>query len=322
MLVLVGGSIMNLSNQTICIAGIGGVGGYLAAALAKTYPYVHFLARGKRLEHIKTYGLTITSKSLGCFTATPFAASDSAADFGHLDCLFICCKNYQLKELCIQLKPYISSDTIIVPVMNGITAAAEIREAFGKGIVIDALIYIISTALEDFSIEDISPSPLVQIGKQHATIEEKQIINAVNDLLSNAGIPCKVEEDIEAAVWTKFIQNCAFNIATAYYMTDAQGIYSDKTRLEKYYSLLSESCLVARTLGIHIADNLEDNLYHRLLYKTEATGTSSLKKDMAAKRQNELDTFSGTLIRKAKSLQIPVPVSEEFYSGLLKMEIK
>ncbi len=310
---------MNLSNKTICVAGIGGVGGYLGAALAKTYPHVTFLARGKRLEHIRTNGLSIVSKSLGSFTIMPFSASDSAADFGHIDCLFICCKNYQLKELCIQLKPYISSGTIIVPIMNGITAATEIREAFHKGIVIDALIYIISTALADFSIEDISPSPLVQVGKQHATIEEKEIITSVKDLLSYSGIPCKVEEDIEAAVWTKFIQNCAFNVATAYYMTDAQGIYSDQTRLKKYYFLLSESCLVARALGIHIADDLEDNLYKRLLYKTEAAGTSSLKKDMAAKRQNELDTFSGTLIRKAKSLQIPVPVSEEFYSGLVKM---
>ena len=31
---------MNLSNKTICVAGIGGVGGYLGAALAKTYPHV------------------------------------------------------------------------------------------------------------------------------------------------------------------------------------------------------------------------------------------------------------------------------------------
>lgn len=307
---------MDLSNKTICVAGIGGVGGYIGGVLARTYPNVNFLARGARLQHIKEHGLTVKSAALGVFTAKPHAVSDSAADFSHIDCLFICPKNYQLSELCKQLKDAIDDDTIIVPVMNGTTAANEIRNAFGKGIILDALIYIISTAMEDFSIESLSTSPLVQVGKQHANPAEKEAALAVGKLLCDAGINCKVEEDIEAAVWTKYIQNCAFNVATAYYLTDAQGIYNDPARLEKYRHLLEESCLVARTLGIHIADDLEDDLYDRLLHKTVGNGTSSLKKDMAANRPNELETFSGALVRQAEKLGLSVPVSEEFYEGM------
>lgn len=307
-----------LSDKTICIAGIGGVGGYLGAALAKHFPKVCFLARGERLAHIKKHGLSIKSASLGSYTAAPYAASDSAADFGRISCLFICPKNYQLEELCRQLKPFVSSDTIVVPVMNGTTAAGYIREAFaGSGaVVLDALIYIIATALPDFSVEDISPSPIVQLGKQNPSEAEKSAALAVCSLLNRAGVKCSVEEDIEAAVWTKYIQNCAFNVATAYYLTDAQGIYTDEARLAKYRCLLSESCLVARTLGIHIADDLEEDLYERLIHKTVPTGTSSLKKDMAAGRENELETFSGSLVRMAAELRIPVPVSEEFYLGM------
>ena len=136
-------------------------------------------------------------------------------------------------------------------------------------------------------------------------------------LLSGAGVKCSVEKDIEAAVWTKYIQNCAFNVATGYYLTDAQGIYKDEERLARYRCLLSESCLVARTLGIHIADDLEEKLYDRLVNRTVPTGTSSLKKDMAEGKENELETFSGTLVRKAEELGIPVPVSKEFYLGML-----
>lgn len=307
---------MDLSNKTLCIAGIGGVGGYIGGVLARTYANVNFLARGKRLSHIREHGLTVKSANPGTFTVKPHDISDSISDFGHIDCLFICCKNYQLTELCAQLKDGVSTDTIIVPIMNGTTAAGEIRKAFGRGIVLDALIYIISTAMQDFSIESLSPSPLVQLGRQNADAAEKEAALAVGNLLNDAGINCKVEEDIEAAVWTKYIQNCAFNVATAYYLTDAQGIYSDTSRLEKYRHLLEESCLVARTLGIHIADNLEDDLYDRLLHRTVANGTSSLKKDMAAGRPNELETFSGALVRKAKELGLQAPVSEEFYEGM------
>lgn len=307
---------MNLSNKTICVAGIGGVGGYIGAALAKNYPNVNFLARGERLAHIKEHGLTLNSVNLGNFTVQPHAVSDCAGDFGHIDCLFICCKNYQLDTLCEQLKPFVAPDTIVVPVMNGTTAAQAVREAFGTGMVLDALIYIISTAMPDYSIESISPAPLLQVGKQHATAEEKEAAEAVAKLFTDIGIKCLAEEDIEAAVWTKYIQNCAFNVGTAYYLTDAQGIYNAPARLEKYRHLLEEACAVARALGIHIADNLEDDLYERLLHRTEPNGTSSLKKDMAAGRPNELETFSGALVRAAKELGIDVPVSEEFYEGM------
>ena len=45
--------------------------------------------------------------------------------------------------------------------------------------------------------------------------------------------------------------------------------------------------------------------------------TSSLKRDIAAGHQSELDTFSGALIRLAHQYGVPVPMSEKCYRAVV-----
>lgn len=61
----------NKKNARICVAGLGGVGGIIGGALAKTYPHVSFLARGARLNSIRKNGLIIKSEFIGDFQIRP-----------------------------------------------------------------------------------------------------------------------------------------------------------------------------------------------------------------------------------------------------------
>lgn len=310
---------MDLTNKKICIAGLGGVGGYLGAALAKKYSNVYFYTRGERLLHIREHGLTIKSKTLGSYTVHPKGASDCAGDFGEMDLIFICTKNYSLSQICEELKPAVGETTLVLPVMNGTTAGDYIRSAFEKGIFLDGLIYINATAMADYSVEDISALPKVQVGDiRH---ENEGFAEEVAELLKGAGIYAAAEQDMEAAIWTKFIQNCAFNVATAYYLTNAQGITSSPERLLEYKALLEEGARTARALGIKIADDLEDKFYEQLFTRISPEGTSSLKIDMEAGRPNELETFSGALLKTGEQLGLSLPVSRRFYEGMRKGEV-
>lgn len=83
--------------------------------------------------------------------------------------------------------------------------------------------------------------------------------------------------------------------------------------------LLEEACAVARKLKVNIADNLEEvHLYH-MINKQSESSTSSLKRDIEAGRQNELDVFSGKLLELASSCKIKVPMTDFFYNELKKM---
>ena len=83
-------------NKRIAIVGIGGVGGYLGAMLAHTYPHVTLAARGKRLEHIKEHGLTLHSVYSEEITAFPEHVTTADA-IGPQDYIFVCVKKLFLR---------------------------------------------------------------------------------------------------------------------------------------------------------------------------------------------------------------------------------
>src|SRR5437588_318534 len=64
---------------SFAILGPGGVGGFLAAALARAGHPVTVVARESTAEHIANYGIEVQSRRLGDFTARPEAGAEVAA---------------------------------------------------------------------------------------------------------------------------------------------------------------------------------------------------------------------------------------------------
>ena len=300
----------------ICIAGIGGVGGYLGGALARKFAgsdedQVYFVARGARKEAILKDGITVESDLLGTFTAKPFGVGESAEQLGQMDVIFICVKNYSLEAVCDQIRDMVREDTVAVTVMNGVDPAKRAAAYLGRGIVLDSMIYIVAGSRPDFSVKQSGDYCDV-----HISGREPEAAAKVQALFEDSSIGCHVAEDIEAIIWKKYILNCAFNIVTAYYSTTAGGFRKDPKMQEELMALLKEACSVARKLGVKIAEDLEEEHYHHFMVEQSEAATSSLRRDMDAGRPNELETFSGYLLRTAEGLGMELPVSKRFYEGL------
>ncbi|GBR03236.1 hypothetical protein AA0522_1728 [Gluconacetobacter liquefaciens NRIC 0522] len=100
----------------ICIAGVGAIGGTLAACLARGGASVSLIARGETLSRLRTHGLTVTEGET-TFTCHPAAAERAP---GPMDVLFLAVKSHQLPSLLPAVLPAVGPDTLIVPVINGI----------------------------------------------------------------------------------------------------------------------------------------------------------------------------------------------------------
>ncbi len=311
-----------MKENRIGIVGLGGVGGTIGAMLADHHDHVVFLARGKRLESIRERGLTLKSAAYGEVTAFPEQASDDAAQLGPVDYLFLCVKNYTLEETCRQIAPKVSDDTVIIPLLNGIDVSERVRRHLGRGIVLDALVYVITGTDEAFIVHHTSPYCRIHLGiADHvkATIPEAgRILNEAREVIEHAGLEAVIEHDIEAAIWKKYILNCAYNVVTAWYNATTDELRSNARAVDELRSLLAEACLIARTLEIRIPSDLEiTHLDHILNYQAGAS-TSSLKRDIEAGRPNELEVFSGKLLELAARLDLSIPVTESFNVGLKK----
>lgn len=307
-----------LFEKKIAVVGIGGVGGYLGAMFAHTYPHVTLAARGKRLEHIREHGLILHSAYSGEISAVPEKAV-TADTLEPQDYIFVCVKNYSLEEVCRQIKPFVGDHTILIPVMNGVDTGERMRKMLNKGTVIDSLIYIVAYASPDFSITQIGNLASLRIGIKNASPEHSEKVREVSVLLSGAHIHHKIADNIEAAIWRKYILNCAYNITTARYNQTIGELRNDPQKTAQYETLVRESWLVSEAAGAGVAESSVSEIIRQFYNELDPLSTSSLQRDLWAGHPSELETFSGYLVRKAKELSVPVPLSESMYSDLKRI---
>lgn len=301
------------SNPKIAVIGIGGVGGFIGGCLAKEKSDVTFVARGKKADYIKKNGITIHSDVLGDFISYPFKIVENISDLHDQDIIFICVKEYSLEEISKQLKNVINKDTILIPIMNGLNIKSKIKSWIPEANVVESVIYIVSHMDEQYSVHQEGSYAHIHIGTEEDNNFDLEI---VRNILHDAKVDCVIEKKIKQEIWKKYIFNCAFNVVTAYYQTDVQGMRQNPQYLEEYNTLMEEAALVAKSRGVFISKGYIQRQYYYLETQMEGNATSSLKRDIENRKRSELETFSGELCHEARSLGIELPLTQKFYVEL------
>lgn len=304
-----------LLDKKIAVVGIGGVGGYLAAMLGRVCPHLTLGARGGRRDSVLKDGLVLHSDYKGEIVIHPERVVP-VAEIGEQDYIFVCVKNYSLEEVCADLKSAVTDDTVIIPVMNGVDPGDRIRSLTGKGTVVDSLIYIVAFANDDYSITQQGDFANLRIGITDADEKGKKKVSEVSQILSGADIDHEVAEDIEAAIWKKYILNCAYNAESAYYDNTIGQLRSDPVKAKEYEALVNEAYQVGRAKGVNMKQEDVDAIIHRFYYELAENATSSLQRDIRAGKKAEVETFSGYIVKEGAKLGVDTPVTEKMYEGL------
>ena len=313
---------MKAEEKKIAVIGIGGVGGYVAGMLARAYPHVTMVARGARAESIREKGLVLHSDYKGEIIARPERVVP-VCNMGRQDYIFICVKNYSLAEVCESIRDMVTEDTVIIPVMNGVDPGENIRTLIGKGTVVDSLIYTVAFANEDFSISQQDTFTWLCIGIKNADEKQREKVAEVAKILKVADIDYKDKGDIEVEIWRKYILNCAFNVMTAFYDNTIGELRSDQVKAQQYETLVWEAASVGRARGVALTDEHINEVIHKFRHVHADNATSSLQRDYRiCKKQTELETFSGYIVKEAKRLGVEIPLSEKMYQGLREMAEK
>lgn len=304
-----------LLDKKIAVVGIGGVGGYLAAMLGRVCPHLTLGARGGRRDSVLKDGLVLHSDYKGEIVVHPERVVP-VAEIREQDYIFVCVKNYSLEEVCADLKDAVTDDTVIIPVMNGVDPGERIRSLMGRGTVVDSLIYIVAFANDDYSITQQGDFANLRIGITDADEKGKKKVSEVSQILSGADIDHEVAEDIEAAIWKKYILNCAYNAESAYYDNTIGQLRSDPVKAKEYEALVNEAYQVGRAKGVNVKQEDVDAIIHRFYYELAENATSSLQRDIRAGKKAEVETFSGYIVKEGAKLGVDTPVTEKMYEGL------
>ena len=303
--------------KKIMVVGVGGVGGVLAANLVKKYgESVSLIARGPRKESLRQNGLTLHSDLYGEFTVHPACIEEDPALCGMQDLILICVKNGGLQKVCQQISPVVGEHTAVMAVMNGVSAGQELAQRLGKGVLVDSVIYTVSSAGSDYSITQKGSYTYLNIGSHTDSEEGKKAVQEIADLLNAAGVDCKVSRNVQAAIWKKYVLNCAFNVATARWGYTIGQLAADAAKRADCRALMAEAAAVAAKMGVPLPEDLVDKHMVTMMENTTPNSDSSLSRDFDAGKVGEMEVFSGYIVRKAAELGVPAPVSGEYYEGL------
>ncbi len=309
----------DILNKRIAVAGIGGVGGYLAGMLGRVCPHLTMAVRGDRRESILKNGLVLHSEYKGEINVRPEYAVP-VSEMGEQDYIFVCVKNYSLEDVCREMEHAVTENTVIIPVMNGVDPGERIRKALGKGTVVDSLIYIVAFANKDYSVTQQGDFANLRIGIRNADETQQQKVQEVSDILTGADIDHMIAEDIEVEIWRKYILNCAYNTESAYYDNAIGQLRSDPKKAEEYEALVREAYQVAQAKGVRVRQEHVDAILHRFYHELAENATSSLQRDIRAGKKAEVETFSGYIVREGQRLGIRTPVTEKMYEGLKALQ--
>lgn len=302
----------------IAVYGTGAVGGYFGGRLAESGQEVAFIARGEQLRALQSQGLQVESVK-GDFTVNPVQASDDPARLGVVDAVLLGVKAWQVPEAALAMHPLIGEDTFVVPLQNGVDAPSQIAAVLGKQSVVGGLCRIASQAAAPGLIRHTGIEPYIAFGELDNRLSERVI--GLRSAFENAGVQANIPNDIQAAMWEKFIFIASISGVGA--VTGAPvGI---TRRLPETRQLLKQVLqeIVAVSKAYHI--RLEEDVADKVLAIIDAlpeTTLASMQRDILEGRPSELGSQSGAVVRMGLEAGISTPANAYIYHSLLPKELR
>jgi 2-dehydropantoate 2-reductase len=302
----------------IGILGLGGVGGYFGGLLAHAYTdseviEIVFIARGETQKIIMENGLTIKT-AYSTLNVQPKVVSNDPKEIGMLDYLLCATKTYDIEESLSHVAECISTETIILPLYNGVDAPNRIKKLFPNNHILQACVYIFSNIL--------SPGIILKTGSyEHLFFGSSPIplakLKAIESIFKKASFESALADNIEAVVWEKFIFISAVASTTSYFNQNIGAVLNDPKSKAIYIVLLREISALAFAKNIAIPKDIVDKTIVKL-EKSPADATSSMHRDLQAGHKTEWNSLTAYVVDEGFKFNIKTPTYQMILDDLKK----
>ncbi|MEA3454717.1 MAG: 2-dehydropantoate 2-reductase [Candidatus Caldatribacteriota bacterium] len=311
---------MKKTIKSVCVYGIGGVGGYFGGRIAHEVSkgnravQVYFIGRGEHLKAIQQHGLNlITDKEeFHCF---PSIATDNIRHIPTPDLYLLCVKGYDLNNAIASISKNISADTIILPLLNGVDIYERIRTSLQKAIVSPACVYVSSSIEKPGTIRQRGPEGHIIFGKdpKHLGYKYEYLAKFFNEM----GISNTWYDNPYPAIWKKYMFITALSLMTAYSGKTLGEVLSDDKLKSMTENIMKEVVLIGKAKNIDFEQNIVGKTIQKAKNFPYESKTSFQRDYEKGKSRHEGDIFGGTLIRLAKEHNISIPTITDVYGELM-----
>ncbi|HJV46165.1 MAG TPA: ketopantoate reductase family protein [Bacillota bacterium] len=285
----------------ILVVGKGAIGGYYGGRLLEAGEDVTFLVR-KKTEYLEV-------ESIHGNLNLPIKTIQAGEKTNPFDLVLLTTKAYHLNQVLTDLKPYISQQTTILPLLNGYFHLKQIAEKFPN--YLGGVCFIESTLDSEGRVIQTSQRHDIVFGEINGEISPR--VNQLAETFSKAKFKSILSHDIKTAMWNKYVFIAGLSGITTLMYSSIGPILESPFGWETYGRLLNEISEIAKTQGVEIFSP-EKNM--EISSSMGPAMKASMLRDMEKGLPIEANHIQGELLRLAEQNGIETPLLKAVYSRL------
>ena len=295
----------------ILIVGAGAIGGYFGGRLLEKGEDVTFLVREKRKKQLEETGLKIKSANGDCDLKPKLITKENTDE--QYDVVLVSTKSYQLSGAIEDVRPFVGKETMVLPLLNGISHLDELTAAFGEEAVIGGLCFIETTLDENGTI--VQTSPINQLVYGERSGKETDRIKKLKSAFNGTKAEFVFSHNINQDMWHKYLFITAMSGITTMMESPIGPIRELETGQRTIAAFIEELAAIMFEIGAPI----KATIAKEQLDKINSMGAgmkSSMQRDVEKSLPIEAGHLQGFLLKKAKEHHIAVPILETIYTKL------
>ncbi|TMD06472.1 MAG: ketopantoate reductase family protein [Chloroflexi bacterium] len=268
------------------VLGPGGVGGFIAATLARAGSPVSVITRNR--DHPPA--IEVQSAALGSWSAPVQVVPRLETDA--VDLLWVTVKATQL-DAALELAPAELVRGTVVPLLNGIDHVARLREVYGH----------VTPGAFGGESERSAPGRILQSSPFAWVQVAGYLAGPISLTFDGSGLKCTEAEDENVMLWQKLLLLAPLALLTTAEELPVGGIISKPALEQRLLACVGEAAAVAQALGVKVAPEP----VIKAIAGLPAGFRTSMQKDRAAGQPIELDAIAGPILRGGRETGVPTP---------------
>ena len=294
--------------MNICVVGAGAIGGWVAAKLALARETVMALSSRGPLDRIDISE----------------AGETRSAELNHFDgpadLLVVAVKATALEPACRSAAPFIGTETLIVPMLNGVPwwfvdgmqlKSVDRHGSIASGLPLDQILGCVvhASCSRSGGTVIVKHADKLIIGEPRG--EPSTRVEGLCGLFEKAGIRCEASDNVRRAIWYKLWGNATLNPLSALTRATSSQLLANLECRAWMLEGMAELAAIGAAVGCPISESGEDRT--KVTERLGAFKTSMLQ-DVEAARPIELEALLGAPREIAARYAIATPALDRLYN--------
>lgn len=224
------------------------------------------------------------------------------------DLIIIATKFDGLNDVIRNIENFVKEDTIILSLLNGVISEEVISVKYGWKHML--LSYFIGhSAMRTGNNITHDGVGTIVYGVKNPQVTDVVDVEVVKNYFDKVGIDYSIPEDMQRALWLKYMLNVSSNQTSAILRTTFGQMQSNKHFMDLIVKIMKEVQSIVKAEGVKNTDTMIDEALVTF-NKMIPEGKTSMLQDVEAGRKTEVAMFAGTMVDFGHKHNIPTPYNQ------------